>query len=175
MIENLVPQDAHDLEGLARSHRVDQHVGMSADEVLGVENAIFVLERGVCQAVDRQLQQADLGRLPPWPSAYLTRGVDYLGRKVSALMGDCATEGVLNGGIVAFDKVPVDELDRERRFACQAYHQPPPRPRSKHRSIPTNRSAAHNGQLPGYLLRRHPGRFARGVVILGARLSAPKS
>ena len=38
---------------------------MYADEVLGVQDAVFVLEQRVSQAVDRSLQQAVLGRVTP--------------------------------------------------------------------------------------------------------------
>jgi hypothetical protein len=38
---------------------------MDADEVLGVQDAVFVLERRASQADDRSLQQAILGWVTP--------------------------------------------------------------------------------------------------------------
>ncbi len=65
MIQDLVAKDADDLEGLPGSNRIDEHVAMDADEVLGVQDAVFVLERRASQADDRSLQQAILGWVTP--------------------------------------------------------------------------------------------------------------
>lgn len=113
MIQDLVAQDADDVEGLPGSNGVDKHVAMDADEVLGVQNAIFVLERRASQADDRRLQQAILGWVDPWLSAYLTRGVDYFRGEVLAFISDDTTEGIFDCRIIAFNKVPVHELHRE--------------------------------------------------------------
>ena len=43
VIEDLVPDDADHLEGLPRGDRVDQHVPMNPDEVLGVEDTVLIL------------------------------------------------------------------------------------------------------------------------------------
>ncbi len=49
----------------------------------------------------------------PWLSAYLTRGVDYFRGEVLAFISDDAAERVFDRRIIAFNKVPVHELDRE--------------------------------------------------------------
>ena len=65
MIENFIADDTDHVERLPGSHRVDQHVPVDADEVFGVEDAVFVLKgkRGLVNGTsgDRVLlQQADL-------------------------------------------------------------------------------------------------------------------
>ena len=49
--------------------------------------------------------------------AYLARCIDYLRSKILTAMFDDLGEIILNGGIVAVDKVSLDELHRERGFA----------------------------------------------------------
>ena len=61
MVEDLVPQDADHLKGLPRGDGVDEHVAMDADEVLGIEDAVFVLRASSSQ-VGGSLQQAVLGQ-----------------------------------------------------------------------------------------------------------------
>jgi hypothetical protein len=51
-------------------------------------------------------------------SKYLTGRVYNLGRKLLVLVPDHLAEGVLNGRVVAVDKVAVDELHRQTRLAC---------------------------------------------------------
>ena len=46
VIENLVAYDPGHLEALLAGDRVHDHVAMDADEVLGVENAVFILQSG---------------------------------------------------------------------------------------------------------------------------------
>jgi len=65
VVQDLVAKDADYLKGLPGSNRIDEHVAMDADEVLGVQDAVFVLEQRASQAVDRSLQQAVLGRVTP--------------------------------------------------------------------------------------------------------------
>ena len=52
-------------------------------------------------------------------AADLPRRVDDLRGKVLALPFDDAAEGVLDGRVVALDKVPVDELHRQGGFAWE--------------------------------------------------------
>ena len=59
MVEDLVPQDADHLKGWPRGDGVDEHVAMDADEVLRVEDAVFVLKAS--SQVGGWLQQAVLG------------------------------------------------------------------------------------------------------------------
>ena len=49
--------------------------------------------------------------------AYLARCINYLRSKILTAMFDDFGEVVFNGGIVAIDKVSLDELHRERGFA----------------------------------------------------------
>lgn len=51
-------------------------------------------------------------------TAYLSGGIDDLGRKLLVLVADHLAEGVLDGRIVALDKVAVHELHRQTRLAC---------------------------------------------------------
>lgn len=44
VVENLVANDADHLEGLPRGDRVDEDVAMYANDVLGVENTVFILD-----------------------------------------------------------------------------------------------------------------------------------
>lgn len=51
MIENFISEDPDHIKGLLRGDRVDQHVAMNANEMLGIQDAVFVLEpsRMPCQ------------------------------------------------------------------------------------------------------------------------------
>lgn len=53
MVQNLIPNDRHHLKGLARCHRVYNDVAMDANEMLRVQDTIFILDR-VSWIVDRQ-------------------------------------------------------------------------------------------------------------------------
>lgn len=48
MVEDFVTQDADHVEGLLGSDRVDEHIAMNADEMLGVKDAVFILEGSWC-------------------------------------------------------------------------------------------------------------------------------
>lgn len=50
-------------------------------------------------------------------STYLTRRVHYFRRKLLALVFDDTTKGILNGRVVAFDKLSLDVSYGERGFA----------------------------------------------------------
>ena len=91
MIQNLVPNNLDHLERLQRGDAVDEHVAMDADEVLRVEDAVLVLAR--C--------------------------VDDLGRVVLSLIPDLLAERVLDGRVVALDKVAVDITHCEGGFAWE--------------------------------------------------------
>jgi hypothetical protein len=90
VVQNLVPDHLHHLKGLQRRDAVDQHIPVNADKVLRVQDAVLVLP----------------GR------------VDNLGRKLLALVADLLAKGVLDGRVVALDKVPVDIADCQRGLAC---------------------------------------------------------
>jgi len=49
---------------------------------------------------------------------YLPSGIDKLRCKLLVLVTNDLAERVLDGGIVAVDKVAVDELNRQTRLAC---------------------------------------------------------
>ena len=161
VVEDFVPKDADHLEGLLGSNGIDEHVAMDADEVLGVQDAVFVLERGWAGQVSGGRSQPAAGRFGmgyPWRSAYLPRGVDYFCGKVLTFVFDDATERVFDCRIVAFHKVPIHKLHRQGGFACQA--QLPRVDRRTGEQILTDRSAAHNGHLPLLGRRRHGHRCA---------------
>lgn len=111
MVEDLVANDAHHLKRLLRADRVDKHVAVDANEVLGIENRVFILLRQPLVSLVSSLSSS--ARL-----AYLAGSVDDLGRVVLALDRNLFAEGVFNGRIVAFDKVAIDKLHCERGFAC---------------------------------------------------------
>jgi hypothetical protein len=46
VVQDLITNDARHLEALLRGNRIDDHVAMNADKVLGVENAVFILQSG---------------------------------------------------------------------------------------------------------------------------------
>lgn len=48
MVEDLVAQDADHVKGLLGSDRVNEHIAMDADEMFGVEDAVFILEGSWC-------------------------------------------------------------------------------------------------------------------------------
>ena len=90
VVEDLVADHLDHLEGLQRGDAVDEHVAVDADKVLRVEDAVLVLA----------------GR------------VDDFRRIVLPLVPDLFAEGVLDGRVVALDKVPVDVAHGEGGFAC---------------------------------------------------------
>ena len=89
VVQNLVPDDAHHLKALLAADRVDDHVAVDADKVLGVEDAVLVL----------------------------SRGVDHLNGEVVVAVADDLAEGVFDGWVVRVDEVAVDVLDCEGGFA----------------------------------------------------------
>ena len=89
VVQNLVPDDAHHLKALLAADRVDDHVAVDADKVLGVEDAVLVL----------------------------SRGVDHLNGEVVVAVADDLAEGVFDGRVVRVDEVAVDVLDCEGGFA----------------------------------------------------------
>lgn len=43
MIQNLVTDDSHHFEALLAANAVDNHVSMNANEVLAIQNGVFIL------------------------------------------------------------------------------------------------------------------------------------
>lgn len=64
---------------------------MDADEVFRVQDAVLIL----------------------------AGGIDNFSSIVLTLKSNDLAKGILDGGIVALDEVAVDELHRQRRFACK--------------------------------------------------------
>jgi len=54
---------------------------------------------------------------PSLDLSHLTSSINYLGSIILTLVFDNLAERVFNGGVVALDKVAIDELYSERRFA----------------------------------------------------------
>jgi hypothetical protein len=141
VIEDLITNDARHLEALLGSDRIYNHVAMDANEMLGVEDTVLVLQRDILSAncseqrLTRTFQRGtgciervqrvmvgcgdarrDAGGKKS--SKYLTGRIDNLRCKVLVLIPDHLAEGVLNCRIVAVDKVAVHELHRHTRLAC---------------------------------------------------------
>jgi hypothetical protein len=57
--------------------------------------------------------------------SYLSGGIDNLGRKVLALVPYNLAKSILDGGVIALDKVAVDKLHRQTRFAYFALQSAP--------------------------------------------------
>jgi len=89
VVEDLVTNNTRHLETLLACDGVDDHIAMDANEVLRVKNAILILP---CSVND-------------------------LSREVLILPLDHLAESVLDGRVVAVDKVTVDELHRHTRLA----------------------------------------------------------
>jgi hypothetical protein len=51
VVEDLIPDDARHLETLLACDRVDDHVAVDTDEVLGVKNAVLILVKATILAV----------------------------------------------------------------------------------------------------------------------------
>jgi hypothetical protein len=46
VVQDLIANNARHLEALLGSNRIDDHVAMNADEVLGIEDTVFILQSG---------------------------------------------------------------------------------------------------------------------------------
>lgn len=90
MVEDLVADDATHFEALLARDRVDDHVAVDADEVLAVEDGVFVLARRIYN----------------------------LGREVGVLVSDHFAKGVLDRRVVGVYEVAVDVLDCQGALAC---------------------------------------------------------
>ena len=51
VVEDLITNDARHLEALLAGDRVDNHVAMDTNKVLGVKNAVLILEKAFMSAV----------------------------------------------------------------------------------------------------------------------------
>lgn len=140
MVQDLVADDACHLKALLAGDRVHNQVAMDANEVLRVEDAVLILVHNIpVSNVLAVTLQALCNPAMPIGSAsaawvgwgedlamlrgerklvYLAGGIDDLRGKVLVLVANHLAEGVLNGRVVAVDKVAVDKLHRETRLAC---------------------------------------------------------
>jgi hypothetical protein len=85
-----------------------------------VQDAVLILEHST-SAMLAKVRESVRTKLPRCGimgrETYLARSVYYLGCIFLALVLNGPLESVLDGGIIRFDKVIFDELDRERGFA----------------------------------------------------------
>lgn len=105
MVQDLIPNDGHHIKGLARGYRVYNDVAMDANEMLRVQDTIFIL--------DRQSARVQLIALLRQP-AYLARSINNLRRVILTLVFDNATECILNRRVIALYKMMVHKAHRER-------------------------------------------------------------
>ena len=64
VVEDLVTNDARHLETLLAGHRIDNQVAMDANEVLRIQNAVLILERGIAVSIVSTEPFAQPARLP---------------------------------------------------------------------------------------------------------------
>lgn len=83
VVENLISNNSNHVEGLARCDRVNDDVAMNSDEMLRVQDAVFIL----------------------------ASRVHDLRSKVLAFVLDGAAECILDRRVVALHKDPVDKAD----------------------------------------------------------------
>lgn len=66
MIEDLVTQDPDHVKGLLGSDRVDEHVPMNANEVLRIQDAVFILKQRPAWGLSVSPAPADRCTKPGW-------------------------------------------------------------------------------------------------------------
>lgn len=115
VVEDLVADDLDHLERRVRRDRVDEHVPVDADEVLGVEDRVLVLfsER---VSLPPEIPGTMLTRKRK--ETYLTSRIDNLRREVLSLIPDLLAERVLDGRVITFYEMPVHVAHGQRRFSC---------------------------------------------------------
>jgi len=120
VIQNLISDNLNHLKRLRGSNRVNQHIPMNANEVLRVQNRIFIL-RPISPNPHQDIKYHVISprggkrRI----SAHLPSGINDLSGVVLTLKLDNFAEGVLDRGGVALYKVPVYELHREGGFSLR--------------------------------------------------------
>ena len=96
---------------------------MNAYEVLGIEDAVLILEKSRFKLAWSIAAADRFGNLEIWiarhnkMNAYLTCGVNYLRREILTAILDDLAECVLDGWIVAVHKMCIHVLHCERGFA----------------------------------------------------------
>lgn len=105
MVQNLVTDDSNHFKRLSRRDRVHDDVAMNSNKVLRIQNTVFVLSRQ-----EMRLTKLGLARGTTW--TYLASSVHNLGGIVLTVVFDDPAKGVLDCGVIAFDKVMFDKADR---------------------------------------------------------------
>lgn len=118
VVEDLVTENANHVERLLGGDRVDQNIAVNANKVFRVQNAVFILVIIMLTLAAYSSSFLSKGLCCCMTSSYLTSSVDDLGSIILSLIFDNLAERVFDGGVVAFDKVAVDELDCYGGFAC---------------------------------------------------------
>ena len=115
VVENLLANERNHVKGCTRRDRVHEHVAMDADKVLGVQDRILILvllaSSFACHPAARRG-----GSFLKRTSTHLACRIHDLRRELFSLEMNLFGKGVFNGRVVTFNKVSLDELDRERGF-----------------------------------------------------------
>lgn len=149
---------------------------MNTNKMLGIQDAVFVLEPSL-YAMSGQVAGHCCSR-PIWDvqvqtpplasillSAYLTRGVDYFGRELLPAIFDYFAERVLDGRVVAIDKMPIHKSHCQRRFSwSQADPSLITTLSIMSGRFLTDRSTPYNRHLPLLWGRRHGYLIWTGLV-----------
>lgn len=115
VVEDLVADDLDHLERRVRRDRVDEHVPVDADEVLGVEDRVLVL---FSERVSLPPEIPGTMTTRKRKETYLTSRIDNLRREVLSLIPDLLAERVLNGRVITFYEMPVHVAHGQRGFSC---------------------------------------------------------
>lgn len=89
VVKDLLADNRYHLKRLLRRDRVHQHVAVDADEVLGVQDGVFILA----------------GRIDNLQRVVLVLNLHFLAKRV------------LDGGVIALDEVVIDVAHGQRRLA----------------------------------------------------------
>jgi hypothetical protein len=111
MIQDLVPNCSYHLEGLSRGDRINYDIAVDANEMLRIEDTVFIL--AACQQIRDPLETG---------GTYLSGGIDDFGCVILSIIFDDPAECVLDCGVIALDEVVLDEADCERGFSCDTKH-----------------------------------------------------
>lgn len=115
VVEDLVADDLDHLERRVRRDRVDEHVPVDADEVLGVEDRVLVL---FSERVSLPPEIPGTMSTRKRKETYLTSRIDNLRREVLSFIPDLLAERVLDGRVITFYEMPVHVAHGQRGFSC---------------------------------------------------------
>lgn len=111
MIEQFIPDDPDHLEGLSGGNRVYNQVSVNSYVELRIHQAVLVLAFKVSRP---------FFSTPHVRRSNLSGGIDDLGEECLVFVYNLMAKGVLDGRVVAFDKVAFAVLHGEGGFACDA-------------------------------------------------------